>query len=371
MARTALRHPVLALGLIAALGGGIAAPAATAASAPAQQTVQRGLLDDLLGGSVLAPVTDALLPSGDVDALVGALTAPVNEVLSVAQVTELLEVLTPEQLTQIADPATATSLLEGLLAALTALTAGDASPSLDDASVLIGQLTAILGAGLPGTDGEAVLIGVLNEVTALLGLPGVRELPVVRELVTVLEGAADGLPAPLQEPVQALLTAAVGTPTGTGTGTGTSSGAGAVTDPALAALLALLAGANAPPATAPAGTVSTAKPANTIAKRVVRARISSVKLSKNRKTLTIRVTCPAAAARCRIAPKATVAGKTLKLRGSKSLKRGRTASLKGRVPASTVRKLRAKGGKAVVRVSTAGSSSGAVKKTVKLRRAGR
>lgn len=146
-----------------------------------------------------------------------------------------------------------------------------------------------------------------------------------------------------------------------------------MTDPTLAALLALLTGGRAP--AAPTGSAPTATPAAAApakAKKVVRATITSVKLSKNRKILTVRVTCPGtSAATCRIAPKATLAGKTLRLKGSKSVKRGKARSLRAKVDASTAKRLRAKGGKVVVRVTTTGSTSGAVKKTVRVRRAAR
>lgn len=360
MATTALRHPALALGVVAALGAGIAAPAATAATAePAPQAAQRGLLGDLLGG-VLAPVTGPLGLTQVTD-LVTALTDPVDALLP-DQVADLLEVLTLPQLTQIVKPETILPLLQGLVPTLTSLTGTGASPSTAQITGVLDQLTAILKAGVPGdTAGQDALGGILEQVTSLLGLPGVRELPVVGDLVTVLEGVVSQLPDPLKTPVQALITAAAGTPKPGAT----------VTDPTLAALLALLGGQKAPTATAPSAAPA-AKPAAPAAKKIVRAKITSVKLSKNRRTLTVRVTCPTTAtAGCRIAPKATVAGKALKLSGSKSLKRGKVRSLKGKVSASTVRKLRAKGGKAVVRVSTTGSTSGAVSKTVKIRRAAR
>lgn len=364
MAPTALRHPALALGVIAALGAGIAAPAATAASEPAPQVAQRGLLGDLLGG-ITGPITGAL---GDpqIEEIVAALIDTVDGLVP-AQVADLLEVLSLDQLTQIVQPETILPLLQGLVPTLTSLGgSGSAAPTAEVEDVLQ-QLTAILRAGAPGDPaGQAVLGGLLDQVTSLLGLPGVRELPVVGDLVTVLEGVVDALPDELKTPVQNLITAAAGTPK-----PGT---AGTVTDPTLAALLALLTGAKAPNAAAPGAGPSVAKPAATPAKasKVVRAKITSVKLSKNRKKLTVRVTCPTTAtAACRISPKATVAGKALKLSGTKTLKRGKVASLKGKVSSRTVKKLRAKGGKAVVRVSTKGSASGAVSKTVKIRRAAR
>lgn len=355
-----LRHPALALGVVAALGAGIAAPAATAAATePAPQAAQRGLLGDLLGG-VLAPVTGPLGLSQVTD-IVTALTDPIDALLP-AEVADLLEVLSLDQLTQIVKPETILPLLQGLAPALTSLTGGGTAPTTDQVKDVLDQLTAILKAGVQGdATGQAALGGILDQVTSLLGLPGVRDLPVVGDLVTVLEGVVDQLPDALKTPVQALITAAAGTPKPGAT----------VTDPTLAALLALLGGQKAPVAAAPAAAPA-AKPAAPSAKKIVRAKISSVKLSKNRKTLTVRVTCPTTAtAGCRIAPKATVAGKAVKLSGSKSLKRGKVASLKGKVAASTVKKLRAKGGKAVVRVSTTGSTSGAVSKTVKIRRAAR
>lgn len=363
MAPTALRHPALALGVVAALGAGIAAPAAAAATAePAPQAAQRGLLGDLLGG-ILAPVTGPLGLTQVTD-LVTALTDPVDALLP-SQVADLLEVLTLPQLTQIVKPETIGPLLEGLQPILGSLTGAGATPSTAQITAVLDQLTAILGVGLPGdADGQAVLGGLLDQVTSLLGLPGVRDLPVVGDLVTVLEGVVSQLPDPLKTPVQALITAAAGTPKSGSTGT--------VTDPTLAALLALLTGVRAPTGAAPAATAAKPAAAGAAAKKTVRAKITSVKLSKNRKTLTVRVTCPTTATTgCRIAPKVTVAGKSLKLSGSKSLKRGKVASLKGKVAASTVKKLRAKGGKAVVRVSTTGSTSGAVSKTLKIRRVAR
>lgn len=362
-----LRHPVLVAGVIAGLGAGIAAPAATAATkpdAPAPQSLLiGGLVDDLLGG-VLQPITGTLLPA-QVTELVTALTSTVDALVP-AQVAELLDVLTLPQLTQLVKPETIGPLLQGLVPALTSLTAGGATPSAGQVGAVLDQLTAILKAGAPGdTGGQQVLTGLLDQVTSLLAVPGVRDLPVVGDLVTVLEGVVDGLPDAVKTPVKALITAAAGTPKPGATGV--------PTDPTLAALLALLGGVRAPAAT-PGTAAPAAKPAATApaAKKVVRAKITSVKLSKNRRTLTVRVTCPTTAtASCRIAPKATVAGKTLRLSGSKSVKRGKVRSLKGKVAASTAKRLRAKGGTAVVRVSTTGSTSGAVSKTVKIRRAAR
>lgn len=361
-----LRHPVLVAGVIAGLGAGIAAPAATAATKPApevqqQQQLLGGLVGDLLGG-VLTPITGPLLPA-QITEVVTALTDPVEALLP-AQVKELLEVLTLPQLGQIVKPETIGPLLQGLDPLLEGLTGGGATPSAAQVSGVLDQLTAILKVGAPGdADGQQILGGLLDQVTGLLGLPGVRELPVVGDLVTVLDGLAAQLPDVLKTPVQALITAAAG-PAKPGA---------TVTDPTLAALLALLTGVKAP-AAAPSGSAPAAKPAATPAKakKVVRAKITSVKLSKNRRTLTVRVSCPAtSAATCRISPKATLAGKTLRLTGSKSVKRGKARSLKAKVNASTVKRLRAKGGKAVVRVTTTGSTSGAVKKTVTVRRAAR
>jgi hypothetical protein len=372
MAPTTLRHPLLVASVITALGAGNAAPAASAAStpAPAPQSSNQllgglvgGLLDTVTGPllGVVTPLVDgstgvlpAVLPAGTVDAITDAITGAVDGIVP-ADVTKLLSGLTPAQVTQLAaDPTAVAPLLAGLLPTLTGLTGGS-TLSASAVTSALSQLTALLGGGVP-TTGAALttLTGVLDQVTSLLGLPSVANLPVVAPLIGALAKLGVALPdGPAKTGVVNAVTAA-----------GTSFG---LTPAQIASALDLLGlgkavtkPATATPATTPAAPAAT----------IVRARIASAKVSSNRRTVSFRVLCPTSAlAGCTVKPSVKVGGKTVKTTKSAKLKAGATKTFTARVPAALAKKVRKAGGKAVVRLTTTGATGGAVSKTVTLRRA--
>lgn len=347
----ALRHPVVVVGVVAAMTTATVAPAvASAASTP--PPVQRthdlgGLLTGLLGGltGTVGSVVDQLVagtlpgvlsPTAVSTLITTLIGAPVTAVI------EILELLSPAQLTQIVTQgpvAATTQLLQGVLASVTKLTtslvAGTAQlPLVDDA---FDRLTAILEGGIP-TAAEAVglLVATLDQITTQLGLPNVATLPAVGPLVQKLLALA-----------------------------------GQVTDPAAAAAITrtLTAAAKAagldPAALAALGTAGLAGAAPA-ATRVARARISSVSVGKNRRSVRLRVVCPttAPATGCAVRPSVRLGGRAAKLSRSVTIARGTTRTLSASVPASAARKVRRAGGKLVVRVSTTGATAGAVRRTV-------
>jgi hypothetical protein len=102
------------------------------------------------------------------------------------------------------------------------------------------------------------------------------------------------------------------------------------------------------------------------------ARIRSVSVSKNRRTVRVRVTCPRGArASCRIVISAKLRGSKLKVVRRATVRVGATKTVTARVPARTVRSVRRAGGRLVVRVGTSGSGKPAVVKAVKVRRTAR
>lgn len=370
MAPTALRHPALVVGVVAALGAGIAAPAATAASTPAPQVSNQalgGLLGGLLGGvtgpilDIITPVLEggtalpAVLPAGTVDQLTDALTGVVDGVVP-ADITKLITALTPAQLTQlVSDPAAVAPLLTGLLPTLTGL-ASSSSLSASAVTSALQQVTALLGGGVPTTAaGLSTLTDVLDQVAKLLGYPSVVALPAVGPLIASLASLGGLLP---DGPPK---TAVVGAVTAAGTSLG-------LTPAQIAQALDLLGlgKAVAKPATAtPGAATTTSKAAKT-----VRAKIVSAKVSKNRRKVTYRVSCPTSAiAGCRVTPSVKLAGKAVRTTKAATLKTGGSRTFTAKVPASLAKKVRKAGGKLVVRVATTGSTAGAVSKTVKVRRA--
>ncbi|MEV4421800.1 hypothetical protein AB0L40_17715 [Patulibacter sp. NPDC049589] len=400
MSPNALRHPALVVSVVAALGTATVAPAAAVAathdaSAPTS-VASRGLLDGLLGG-LTAPLTTVLTTLTTNPTAVLSPTTITTLLTEIPKVTAetvggILDVLTPAQLaalvsdpTTIASPTALTTLLGGLLDTVTGLTqgvtaGGTSVPSATDVGSVLSQLQALLAGGVPSTAaGQTALVGILDQVTGLLGLPAVKDLPIVGDLLTTLRGLGSALPAPLSTAVTGLIDAVAGTGgTGTGTGTGTGgTGTGTGVDAgALASLLGLLGLGGATGGTGASGSGSAAKPTTsttTAAKKVARARIVSVTVSKTRKRVVLRVSCPATApaAGCKVKPSVKLGGRAVKVAKTATVRRGATRSLKAKVPASLAKKIRAKGGRVVVRVSTTGATAGAVTKTVKVRRAAR
>lgn len=364
-----LRHPVLAVSVIAALGTATIAPAAVAATTPKPAPVSQQALGGLVGGllgSVTAPVQSlltplvtatglpAVLPVATVEALTSALTSTVDTLVP-ADVASLLTMLDPAQVQQlVANPATVAPLLTGLLSSVTSMVTTGMTTAPELTSVL-GQLTSVLNSGLPSSAGGlSSLTGILDQLTALLTSPTVATLPVVGPLIASLAQLGGLVP---EGPVKSGVVSAV---SAAGTGLGLS--------PAqIAQALALLglgrAVAKAPDAT-PATTPAT-KAATT-----VRAKIVSAKVSANRKTVRVKVLCPATASLgCKIKPSVKVGGRAAKITKSATLARGKSRTFTAKVPAAAVRKAKKSGAKVVVRLTTTGSTAGAVTKTVTLRRA--
>jgi hypothetical protein len=372
MAPTAFRHPLVVAGVVATLGAGIAAPAATAASAPPAPQASTQLLGGLLGGlldtatapilSIITPLVEgnggvlpAVLPAGTVEKLTDAITGAVDGVVP-ADVTKLLTALTPAQLTQlISDPAAVAPLLTGILPTLTSLASGSTLPAAAVTSAL-SQVTALLGGGIPtSAEALAVLTNVVDQVAKLLGYPSVASLPAVGPLIAALATVGKALP---DGPSKTAVVGAVST-------AGTSLGLSPAQIAQALELLGLGRAVAKPASTTPAPAATT--PAKSAS--VARARIASASISKNRRKVTYRVTCPTSSvAGCRVTPKIKVGGKTVRTKAA-TVAAGRTKTFRATVPASVAKKVRKAGGKMVVTLKTAGSTAGAVTKTVRVRRA--
>ncbi|MDO9409982.1 hypothetical protein [Patulibacter sp.] len=372
MAPTAFRHPLVVAGVVATLGAGVIAPAASAASTPPAPQVSNQLLGGLLGGlldtataplvSAVTPLLDgstgvlpAVLPAGTIDKLTDVITGAVDGVVP-ADVTKLLTALTPAQLTQlVADPTTMVPLLTGILPTLTGLASGS-TLSASAVSAALSQVTAVLGGGVPSSaTALATLTSVVDQVAKLLGYPSVAALPAVGPLIAALATIGKALPD------GGTKTAVVGAVSTAGTSLG-------LTPAQIASALDLLGLGRAvakPAATTPAPTAA----APAAAAKVARARIASASISKNRRKVTYRVTCPTASiAGCRITPSVKVGGRTVKAKKA-TIAAGRSKTFRVAVPASVAKKVRKAGGKVVLRLKTAGSTAGAVTKTVRISRA--
>ncbi len=305
-----------------------------------------GQLTSLLGALdpvALEEIVNTLLPAplagvlggasgGDLTTLVGALDP--------AKITELLTV-SP-------DAATVTSLISGL----TGVLAGGGSA--DALAGPLAQLQALL-AGLPlGTD-LLQLDGLFGTVTGLLGTAGLADLPIA---------------GPLLETLTRTSTAGGATPT-----------AAAST---LTSGLASLLGARpvpAPPAPAPAPKPATPapKPATPAAvpapsapaavRKNYRATIGKTVLAKSRKSTVFTVTCP------KTAPKGCVVKVSASLANKKVLKpkwiavlSGKSTKVRVKLTKSATKRLKSKGGTLKFRAATATSTSGAVLKSLKVKK---
>lgn len=381
MTRSPLRHPLLVTGVVVALGAASVAPAAAAAATPspasAPSPAARGLFGDLLApvGSLLDAITGGLVTGALPPAAVTTITDALDQ-LQPEQLAAVLDTLTPEQLAQVvtAGPGGLDTLLTGVLTTVTDLLHGlpsagggaTAPPQLD---AVLAQLTGLL-AGVPGGDAASLetLTTLLNDLTKLLALPGVAELPALGPLLGELLQVRGEVPAgPVREAIDGVLVTITDTLGGipvvpglTSVGPNASSG---TSRPAQATDVGV-----APDPVQGAGAV---KPA-TSAALATQARIRSVSVSKNRRSVRVRVTCPrGATASCRIIISAKLRGSKLKVVRRATVKVGATRTITAKVPARTVRSVRRSGGKLVVRVGTAGSGKAAVAKTVKVRRTAR
>jgi hypothetical protein len=360
MSPRTLRHPALVVGVVSALVAGPVAPAALAAGAPPSPAVaQRGLFDGI------ADLTPSL-----VDVLTTLTTNP-TAVLSPATIQTVLDGLVgladgaAADVLELLAPETVAGLLGGVLGTVTELAqgaTGTATPATAEVEAALGELQALLVGGPPTTqEGIDALTSILGHVSTLLGLPEILALPVVDDLVLTLKALGGSLPAPLADAVTGVLDAVAGpTPAGV--------------DPVLAAALGLLglaAGRTPAPATSPPGSATPAAGPTTT--KVPRARIASVRLNRARTRVTVRIACPASApaAGCRVITSVKLRGKAAKVSRRVTVRRGATRTLKAKVPAALAKRVRRSGGRVLVRVGTSGSGSGAVAKTVRVRRAAR
>lgn len=378
MTRTPLRHPLLVTGVVVALGAASVAPAAAAAAtsspaAPASSPgpAARGLFGDLLApvGTLLDAITGGLVTGTLPPTAVTTITDALDQ-LQPEQLAAVLDTLTPEQLAQVvtAGPGGLDTLLTGVLTTVTGLLEGlpsagggaTAPPQLD---AVLAQLTGLL-AGVPGGDAASLetLTTLLNDLTKLLALPGVAQLPALGPLLGELLQVRGEVPAgPVRDAVDGVLVTITDTlgsvpvvPGLTSVGPNASSG---TSKPAQATDVGI-----APDPVQGAGAVKPAPLAT-------QARIRSVSVSKNRRSVRVRVTCPrGATASCRIIISAKLRGSKLKVVRRATVGVGATRTITAKVPARTVRSVRRSGGKLVVRVGTAGSGKAAVAKTVEVRR---
>lgn len=383
MTRSLLRHPALVTGVVVALGAAPVAPAAAAASTPSPATsasapgpAARGLFGDLLApvGNLLDAITGGLVTGALPPTAVTTITDALDQ-LQPEQLAAVLDTLTPAQLAQVvtAGPGGLDTLLTGVLTTVTDLLQGlpaagagggaTAPPQLD---AVLAQLTGLL-AGVPGGDAASLetLTTLLNDLTKLLALPGVAQLPALGPLLGELLQVRGEVPAgPVRDAVDGVLVTITDTlgsvpvvPGLTSVGPNASSG---TSRPAQATDVGV--------APDPVRGAVAAKPAPLAAQ----ARIRSVSISKNRRSVRVRVTCPrGATAPCRIIISAKLRSSKLKVVRRATVKVGATRTITAKVPARTVRSVRRSGGKLVVRVGTAGSGKAAVAKTVKVRRTAR
>ncbi|WP_026912273.1 hypothetical protein [Patulibacter minatonensis] len=352
-----LRHPALVVGVAAALGTATIAPTAAMAATtkPAPAVVQHqdlgGLINGLVGsitgltGSIadqlLAGTLPGILPANAISSLINTLVAA-----PLTAVTEIVDLLSPSQILQLVKEgpvAATTQLLQGVLGTVTKLTttliAGTAQlPLVGD---VLSRFTAILEGGIPtAADALKSLTGILDQLTTQFGLPSVLQLPAIGPLIQKLIDLAGKVtdPATKAAAVRALSAAAKT----------------AGIDPATLASLGI-AGLGSAAAAAPAAVV-----------KIARARISSVAVGKSRRSVSVKVVCPASApaSGCVVRPSVKLAGSAAKLSRSITVARGTTQTVSAAVPASIAKKVRKSGGRLVVKVLTTGATAGAVTRTV-------
>lgn len=347
---------------VASLATASFAPAIANATtaAPAPSASQRGIFDDFLS-PILQPVLGILdgvtagtpLGSTQISTLVNGILQNVD-----ATVSPILTSLTPPQVQQLlatlsGSSAKFGSLLGGVLSMVQGVVgqvqagtvgAGDITSLVSQLQTLLqgnllGQATSLFNA-IPGS-GAALgsLANVTKQLTAVIqaaraaGLPGLSTIPGLDGLLDLLVSKTSVLPTELQAPVSDLVSALRSAKSGS-----------AATTASPAAVAAATAG-------------------------VARATVTSVKAASSRRAFTVKIALPASAS----APAAsTVFGS---VRGKRVVKKtvtlapGAVATVKGKIPASLAKKLKKSGGKVVVKVKTAGSTSGAVTKTLAVKKA--
>jgi hypothetical protein len=172
------------------------------------------------------------------------------------------------------------------------------------------------------------LAAVTEKVKTLAAQPGASDA--VKALAATLAGAASGV-----------------TPGG-------ASGGGSTPPPA--------GGGTTPPPSG--GGDTTAPPVN----RALRAEITKAKLAKNRRSVRITLSCPAAAPACGVALGGTVAKRSAFHVMQVTVKSASTATTKIKLKARVAKRLRRKGGSLKLVAGTAGSTLGPATRTVKVRK---
>lgn len=406
------RTVIASLGAAAVLSAA-AAPAAMAADTSAQTTAamrtaqERGLLDGLLGGLVggTTGTTTSTTTSPDVITnlvntvltLPGADTAGVSTVTNL--VTELLDAGLPADAnvvtglldsvlgvvgTNAAPTDVITDLVGGLLSqgvGLVDLTSvvngvlGDAGSGVVGLDTVTDIVNGLLAGGLP-TD-AAGLAGVL-ELLDLGALPTASLLTPVTDILDQL-AANTALPAELRAAVQSLSDTVKGSGDATltdsvmrtvGSVLGILGGNTALTKPVqdiLGALSGLLTGSSTssknPTGTTSGGTkyIYATTPgkstATTKALGDMRARVSRVVINKARTKATATISCPIVAVLgCSVKIKPTLSGKVSGATKSVLLVPGTQRKVALKLTNSSVKRLRARGGRLAVRATTTISS---------------
>ena len=300
----------------------------------------------VLTPSQLASVLDISDPA-QVLSLVGVATpsqlSGALGLLDVADLTSVVGLLTPAQITSLlSDPASATSLVTGLAGKASGL-AG--SSDLLAITALLGQVDALLGGGLPAVPG---IEGLLTTVNSLLGTAGLDTTTLQHLLTTA--GVAAGAAAP--GPGATALQTVIGTLGGL---LGLTPGGGTVPNTNLPKPGTLLPGGGTAPRPGAGFTA-------------YRAAIVSVRVAKNRKSVTIRVSCPSIAPKgCYVALSGVVAGKRAFTPPKPFvLLRNASQTFTVKLNSSTAKRLKKKGGALKVTALTYFSTLSSVSKSVKV-----
>jgi hypothetical protein len=245
------------------------------------------------------------------------------------------------------DPATPVTAILGLVAQVTnvsgALLYALASQDLRSAIATLtdGELGQLL-TKLTGVQLAQVLDGdALNR--ALAALVSLSTPQLVAVLQTTADAVHDGVPYPANFVLQTVLEV----------------GANVLSDrdaPVPAQVTSLIA---QPPVTAPAPTPAVVGP-------TMRARIFDVTTSRDRRTLRVELTCPAASSTaCAVTVRTAVAGRSASKARRVTISRGRTKVLRPALSAAARKRL-AHGGTVRVTAATKGSSRGALTSTVRV-----
>jgi hypothetical protein len=380
-----------------------------------------GLLQGLPAAGV-EDVVGSLDPATLVD-LVGTLDpatlADLLAGMTPAQVAELLQTLDPQALADLLDgvagtpgaPTSFAALLGGLGSSAGSLVdgllpGGAAAPSAGQVGALLEQLRALLDADAPMGDPAVAraLADVLDRVTHLLGVEDVVELPVLGPLLSGLLTATDALPEPVRGAVDGLISTlrdvpgagplldelGLGSAGGGGTGGGGAGGGGAGGADGAAGSgsgaggsaggSGSNGGSGATGAAGAAGASGTAVPPGAVAavptptpaKKLAGATIRSISITKDRRRIRVRLTCPKTAkASCVVTTSVTVRGASVAKGRRITIKRGKTRTLTVKVATRRAGIVRRAGGRVVVRAATKGATAPAARKSRTVRRIAR